>query len=166
MLCGAHNYHSYKPITFYYLLFTMPLEDFHSQPRGRTIFLIALSLVCLAFGVYRLWDIWAFSLTASETEGQIVVRNSASFIIEFNANGQTFQITEDLPSTKGMSGLTRTKLQPGTKVSVLYDPSTPIRARWNNKRNWVFPLALIFVSVLAGLAGLFPNLANSRFRRN
>ena len=130
------------------------------------IFLIALSLVGLAFGVYRLWDIWAFSLTASETEGQIVARNSASFIIEFNANGRTFQITEDLPSTKGMSGLTRTKLQPGTKVSVLYDPSTPSRAKWNDKRNWVFPLAIIFVSVLAGLAGLFPNLANRPFHRN
>ena len=161
MLCGVYNHHTFKPITL-----TMPPEDYHSQRRGRTIFLIALSLVGLAFGVYLLWDIWAFSLTASETEGQIVARNSASFIIEFNANGRTYQITEDLPSTKGMSGLTRIKLQPGTKVSVLYDPSTPSRARWDDKRNWVFPLAVIFVSVLAGLAGLFPNLANRPFRRN
>ena len=148
------------------VFFTMSLEDIHSQPRGRIIFLIALSLVGLAFGVYRLWDIWAFSLVASETEGQIVARNSASFIIEFNANGQIFRITEDLPSTKGMSSLTRTKLQPGTKVSVLYDPSSPSRARWNDKRNWVFPIALIFVSILAGLAGLYPNLAKSPLRRN
>jgi Protein of unknown function (DUF3592) len=144
----------------------MPQENIHSQPRGRIIFLIALSLVGLAFGAYRLFDFWAFSLTASETEGQIVARNSASFIIEFNANGQTFRITEDLPSTKGMSGLTRTRLQPGTKVSVLYDPSTPRRARWNDKRNWAFPLAIIFVSVLAGLAGLFPDVANRPFRRD
>ncbi len=144
----------------------MPLENIHSQPRGRIIFLIALSLVGLAFGAYRLLDIWAFSLTASETEGQIVARNSASFIIEFNANGRTFQITEDLPSTKGLSGLTRTRLQPGTKVSVLYDPSSPSRARWNDNRNWVFPLVVILLSVLVGLAGLFPNFANRSFRRN
>jgi len=63
-----------------------------------------------------------------------------------------------------MSGLTRTRLQPGTKVSVLYDPSAPSRARWNDKRNWVFLLAVIFVLALTGFAGLFPDLAYRPFR--
>ena len=142
--------------------FTAP----QTPQRRRIILLIVLSVGGLTFGAYRLWDTWAFNLLAAETQGQIVARNGLTFTIQYVVDGRTFQITEDLPGTKGMSGTTRMQLHVGAMVPVLYEPSSPNNARWEAERNWVFPLGILFVSVLAGFAGLFPDIAGRSIRRN
>ena len=131
--------------------------------RQRKPFFIVLAIVGLLYGAYLIWDIVGFTLTAEETQGRIIARDNSAFTIQYKVDDQTFQIKEDLPSTKGMSGIERMKLQPGTMVSVLYNPSFPENARWKANRNWVFPLAVVFVSLLAGFVGLFPDLALRRF---
>jgi Protein of unknown function (DUF3592) len=134
---------------------TMSLQ---SGRRGAAVALV-IALVGLPYGVYRLWDAWSFTSQAREAIGEIVERDSSQFTIRYAAEGRTFQITENLPSTKGMSGLKRAELQPGVEVTVLYDPVSPQNARWKSDRVWAFPIAVILVSVLAGLAGLFPDVA-------
>lgn len=64
-----------------------------------------------------------------------------------------------------MSILRRERLQPGATVSVLYDPLSPSNARWNAD-NWVWPLIVMLLSILIGLAGFFPNLARRSFGRD
>jgi len=116
-----------------------------------------IALIGLPYGTYHLWDFWRFASKAREAQGHVVARDSSTFTIQFTAEGQTFQFEEDLPGTKGMSGQRRSALQLGTAVTVLYDPSSPQKARWKSNRLWVFPLAILFISVLAGLAALFPD---------
>lgn len=101
---------------------------------------------------------------AQEAQGQIVARDSANIIIQFEVGGRIFEIQEALPSTRGAAGLQRVKLQVGTMVPVLYDPSSPQNARWRTERLWVFPVAIILVSVLAALAGLFPDFMSRSWR--
>jgi len=143
----------------------MEPDDPQASQRRRITFLIVLSFVGFAYGAYRLWDALAFGAVASRTQGQVVAREGSSFTIEFSVDGQVFHITEDLPGTKGMTGMERARLQPGASVVVLYDPSSPSHARWDAKRNWFFPLAVMAVSMLAGLAGWRPDLAGRTFRR-
>ena len=127
--------------------------------------LIILSLIGLAYGAYLILDIVGFTSTAEETQGRIIARDSFTFTIQYEVNGQTYQIRQDLPSAKGMSGINRMKLQPGVAATVLYDPSSPQNARWKSNRNWVFPIAILFVSLLAGFGGLFPQVALRSFRQ-
>ncbi len=142
------------------------MNENQSPERQRKPAFIILSVLGLIYGAHLLWNIIGFTSAASETQGRIITRDNFTFTIQYTVNGKTFQITEDLPSTKGMSGMKRMKLQPGSTVTVLYDPSSPGNAKWNANRNWVFPLAVIFVSLLAGFAGLFPDIALRSFDRN
>jgi len=131
--------------------------------KPRIVSLIVLSIAGLVYGVYMLAEIVLFVAIASETEGQIVSRNGSTFVIQYRVEGQTFMITEALPSTRGMSGLNRAALQPGTVVPVLYDPSEPGDARWNASRNWFFPICVIAVSLPCGFLGFWPNRAKNPF---
>ena len=141
----------------------MQLANPIRSQRRRIIFLIVLSVIGFAYGVYRLCDFGVFRIRAVETQGQIIARDGSQFTIQYNVNGSAYLITEDLPSTKGMTGLKRMKLQPGVTVSVLYDPLSPAHAKWAAERNWVFPLAIMFISLLAGFAGLFPDVVSRPF---
>lgn len=130
----------------------------NQNQRGRAS-IIGLILACLgiAYATWLLLDYAQFLAKARETPGEIVARNSSDFTIQYQVDGQTFQIEEKLPSTKGMSGLRRMGLQPGVEVTVLYDPGAPQKAKWKSDRLWVFPAAFLFVCVLAALAALYPN---------
>jgi Protein of unknown function (DUF3592) len=129
---------------------------------GKKALLTVIAVVAFSFGAYRLWDIWNFSRNALEAQGVIVERTSNQFTIEFTANGRSYQIEEELPSTKGADVETRMRLQPGVYVTVLYDPDSPQDARWKSARNWVFPGALCAIGVLFGLAAYRPNLGLPR----
>ncbi len=131
----------------------------------RRPFLLVISFIGIAIGAYLLLDFESFSSEASETEGQIVARDGVRFTIEYTVDGRMYRITEDLPSAKGMSGLSRSKLQPGSKVIVLYDPSSPGNARWQSSRNWIFPVLVLLLAVLAGVGGLFPGIFAKSLRR-
>jgi len=135
----------------------------HTQ-KPRILFLVVLSVIGLAYGIYLLFDYLKFTSSASETQGQVVARDGSRFTIEYNVGGQTFRIRESLPSTRGMSGLKRARLRPGATVSVLYDPLSPANGRWN-ANNWIWPLVVLALSILCGLAGLFPNVARKPFGR-
>ncbi len=116
------------------------------------------------FGTYRLLDTWSFVSRAQEATGVIVARDTRIFTIQYEVAGQSYQIDEDLPSTKGMSGLTRMRLQVGTPVPVLYDPSSPEKAKWKDARLWVFPLAVLAVSVIAAFCSWVPDVMFRPFR--
>jgi hypothetical protein len=118
----------------------------------------------LVFGAYRLFDAWSFVSRAHEAAGVIVARDSHVFTIQFEVEGQTYQVEEQLPSTKGMSGQARMHLQVGTPVDVLYDPASPGNAKWKSSRLWAFPLAVLGVSFIAALCCLFPGLMFRSFR--
>lgn len=126
--------------------------------RQRTIFALLVASLGLPYGIYRLWDAWSFTSRAREVTGEIVERDSSRFTIRYVVEGQAFQIEEDLPIAKGMSRSRRIELQPGVQVTVLYNPAAPQEARWDSDRIWAFPIIVILVSVLAGLAGLRPDL--------
>ena len=132
-------------------------------PRKRKRAFIIASIAGLIYGVYLLWDFTGFSLRASEIQGRIVARDHFTFTIQYVVDGTTYHIQQELPGTKGMSGIKRMKLQPGAVVTVLYDPSSPGDARWKSNRNLVFPFAVIFLALLAGFAGLFPDIALRSF---
>jgi hypothetical protein len=123
-----------------------------------------IAVLGFTFGAYRLLDTWSFMSRAHEAQGIIVARDSHVFTIQFEADGQTYQIEEDLPSTRGMSGQTRMQLQVGTPVSVLYNPASPGKARWKASRLWVFPLAMIIVAIIAALCCLFPDFMSRPWR--
>jgi hypothetical protein len=133
-----------------------------TSPRPRSqgaLIALMIALAGLSYGVYRLRDAWSFTSHAREAIGEIVDRGSSRFTIRYAVGKQTFEIAEDLPSTRGMSALRRTQLQPGAQVPVLYDPVSPQNARWKSDRIWAFPIIVILVSALVGLASLFPNAA-------
>jgi len=136
-----------------------------SDPRkqGRIIAGI-IAVLGFVFGAYRLFDAWSFASRAHEAAGVIVARDSHVFTIQFEVEGQSYQIEEELPSTKGMSGQARMRLQVGTPVSVLYDPASPGNARWKSNRLWAFPPAVLAVSLIAALCCLFPDLMFRSFR--
>jgi Protein of unknown function (DUF3592) len=125
---------------------------------------LLIAMLGLPYGTYCLWDFWRFISRAQEAQGQIVARDSTTFTIRFEAEGRTFQIEEDLPSRRGTAGLQRMVLQPGATVTVLYDPSSPQNAKWKTERLWVFPVAIILVSTLAGLVALFPDFMSRSWR--
>ena len=139
------------------------MSDQQTMPRQRKIGLIIASIAGLIYGTSILWNFTAFSWRASETQGRIVARDSFTFTIQYAVDGRTYQIQQDLPGTRGMSGIKRMQLQPGAAVTVLYDPSSPGDARWKSNRNLVFPFAVIFIALLAGFAGMFPELALRSF---
>jgi len=132
----------------------------------RKIIFVFLSITGLTYGAYLLRDIVNFTFTAEETHGQIIARDNSTFTVEYKVSEQTYRIKQDLPSTKSVSGIERAKLQRGTQVLVLYDPSYPGNGRWKSSRNWIFPSAVIFVSLVAGFAGFFPNAASKPLNRN
>lgn len=132
------------------------------QRRQGAIICVLIAALGLPYGAYGLWNYWNFASKAKEAAGQIVARNSSTFTIQYTVNEQTYQIDEDLPNTKGMSGQNRIALQPGKAVMVLYDPMSPQSARWQSDRLWLFPVAIIFVSALAGLGALFPEFMSQR----
>ncbi|MFZ1082973.1 MAG: DUF3592 domain-containing protein [Candidatus Kryptoniota bacterium] len=134
----------------------------HKKPKN--ILFIILSVIGLFYEIYLLSDYLVFTLSASETQGQIIARDGTSFTIQYTVEGHTFRIKHDLPSTKGMSIIRRERLRPGATVAVLYDPLSPSNARWNAD-NWLWPLIVIFLSILFGLAGFFPDLARKSFGR-
>jgi hypothetical protein len=129
-----------------------------SQLRRKTVLLL-LAVVGLSYGGYRLWDAWNFTSHAREAQGQVVDRNSSTFTIQYQVNGQTFQFDERLPSTKGMNIERRMELQPGASVAVLYDPASPANGRWKSRRLWFFPASVLFISALCGIAALLPDPA-------
>ena len=139
------------------------MNDQQTMPRQRKIGLIIASIAGLIYGTYLLWNFTAFSWRASEIQGQIVARDHFTFTIQYVVDGRTYHLQQELPGTKGMSGIRRMKLQPGTAVTVLYDPSAPGDARWKSDRNLVFPFAVIFLALLAGFVGLFPDIALRSF---
>ena len=130
----------------------------------RIMLLIVFSGIGLVYGMYLLFNYFSFISSASEIQGQVVAREGSHFTIRYVVDGQTFHITEPLPSTKGMSGLERARLRPGAMVTVLYDPRSPANGRWN-ANNWIWPLVVIALSILCGLAGLFPNAMRGSFGR-
>jgi hypothetical protein len=132
--------------------------------KPRIVFLIILSAIGLPYGIYLLSDYIFFTSLALETQGQVVARDGSNFTIQYTVEGQTFRIKHSLPSTKGMTGLERARIRPGATVSVLYDPSSPGDGRWN-AHNWVWPLVVIVLSVICGLAGFFPDIARKPFGR-
>jgi hypothetical protein len=140
------------------------MDTIQTSTKPRIVFLIILSIIGFAYGIYLWSDYFIFTLSACETQGLIVSREGSSFTIQYNVEGQTFQIKQGLPSTKGMSGLKRAKLQPGATVSVLYDPMSPGDARWN-AHIWVWPLIVIILSMLTGVAGFFPDIARKSVGR-
>ncbi len=139
------------------------MQDDSGAPKSKIVIFIIVGFAGFTFGAYLLWDILDFASVAEEGEGKILSRNASSFVIQYSVNGQTFAITEALPSTKGMSGLERSRLQPGTTVAIFYEPQSPGTARWNAQRNWIFPLCVIAVSVLCGFVGFFPDRARRPF---
>lgn len=107
--------------------------------------------------MYMLVAAWAFARSAHRVQGLIVDSDNASFTVEYRVNGQTLQLTESLPSTKGMSGLTRMQLRPGNSVPILYDPALPSRARWDSNRAWGLPVAIMALATIAFGAAMFPD---------
>lgn len=119
--------------------------------------IVAVLAICgFVYGVYMLASAWAFGRTAQRVQGLIVDRDGTHFTVEYRVNGQALQLTEMLPSAKGMSGMTRRELQPGNSVPVLYDPAAPTRAKWDSNRVWGWPAAIIAVATLAFCAAMFP----------
>jgi hypothetical protein len=133
------------------------MSSSNGQRHQGAIICVLIAALGLPYGAYGLWDYWSFASKAREAAGQIVARNSTTFTIQYTVDQQTYQIDESLPNTKGMSGQNRIALQPGKAVTVLYDPMSPGSARWQSERLWLFPLAILFVSGLAGLGALFPD---------
>ena len=132
--------------------------------RQGIIISLLIAVVGLPYGTYHLWEYWRFASKAQEAQGRVVARDSSTFTIQFAVDGQTFQIAEALPGTKGMAGQRRSALQPGAAVTVLYDPSSPQKARWQNNRLWVFPLAIFLISAIAGFSAWFPDLMSRPLR--
>lgn len=132
--------------------------------RQKAIIALVIAALGLPYGLYRLWDAWSFTSRARETAGEIVGRDSARFTIRYIVDDQPYQIQETLPSTRGMSGYRRARLQPGVQVAVLYDPASPQKARWDSDRIWATPIVVLFLSVLTGLAGLRPDVMFRSFR--
>jgi hypothetical protein len=133
-------------------------------PAQRRILALLISSLGLLYGTYRLWDAWSFTSQAREATGEVVQRDSSQFTIRYIVGEQAFQIQEDLPIARGMSAYRRTEIQPGVQVAVLYDPASPQKARWESDRIWAFPVVVILISVLAGLAGLRPDVMFRPFR--
>jgi len=119
--------------------------------------LLILACIGIAYSCWLLLGYVHFAGEATETQGVVVARDSIRFTIEFQVDGQTFRIEEDLPSTKGSSGLERVRLRPGAEVTVLYDPASPQNAKWKSNRLWIFPVAILALSSLGGMVALFPN---------
>jgi hypothetical protein len=130
----------------------------------RKIVALLIASLLLPYGIYRLWDAWSFTSQGREVAGEVVQRDSSRFTIRYVVGDQAFQIQEDLPIARGMSAYRRMELQPGEQVAVLYDPASPQKARWDSDRIWVFPIAVILVSGLTGLAGLRPDVMFRPFR--
>jgi len=120
--------------------------------------LAVLAICAFGWGVYMLLAAWSFSRTAHRVQGLIVDRDNANFTVQYMVNGQMLQLTEALPSTKGMSGMTRQQLRPGNSVPVLYDPALPTRAKWDSNRVWALPAAIMAVAMIAFGVAMFPNL--------
>jgi hypothetical protein len=133
-------------------------------PAQRRILALLIASLGLLYGTYRLWDAWSFTSQAREVVGQVVQRDSSQFTIRYMVGEQAFQIQEDLPIARGMSAYRRTEIQPGAQVAVLYDPASPQKARWDSDRIWAFPIVVLVIAVLAGLAGLRPDLMFRPFR--
>lgn len=129
---------------------------------GRKTLLTFIAVVAFSYGAYRLWEFWSFSRDAHETQGVIVDRTSNQFTIQFTVDGRSYEIEEDLPSTKGADVEMRMRLQPGVYVKVLYDPESPQNARWKSARNWAFPAALCAIGIMCGLAAYRPSLGPQR----
>lgn len=141
-----------------------PLTTPQGQRRRGVIIFLLIAAVGMPYGAYHLLDYWRFAFKAHEAPGFVVARDSSSFTIQFAVNGRTFQIDEALPGTKGMGRPRRSEVQPGFAVMVLYDPSSPQKARWKNDRNWLVPLATLLISAICGLAYWFPNAASRPLR--
>jgi hypothetical protein len=133
-------------------------------PAQRRILALLIAALGLTYGSYRLWDAWSFTSQAREVAGEVVQRDSSQFTIRYFVGDQAFQIQEDLPIARGMAAYRRTEIQPGVQVAVLYNPASPQKARWDSDRIWAFPIVVILVSVLAGLAGLCPDVMFRPFR--
>ena len=134
------------------------------QRRPGRIIAGIIAVLGFVFGAYRLLDAWSFASRAHEAPGVIVARDSHVFTIQFEVEGQNYLVEEELPSTKGVSGQARMRLQVGTPVTVLYDPAAPGSAKWKSSRLWFFPIAVLAVSLIAALCCLFPDLMFRSFR--
>ena len=115
----------------------------------KSAFIIITSTIGFVLGIYLLWDYLSFALMADEAQGQVVAIGDHYFTIQYNVEGQTFQINERIPKHGGMTM--------GRTVSVLYDPLSPAKAQWSNN-NWIYPIILIFLSISMFLAVLYPKL--------
>jgi len=114
----------------------------------KSAFIIVASTIGFAAGIYLLWDYLSFTLMADETQGRVVAISDHYFTIQYNVEGQTFQIKEHIP---------KWGMRHGWTVSVLYDPLSPNNARVSNK-NWIYPVILIFLSISWFLYPLYPKI--------
>lgn len=60
----------------------------HKKPKN--ILFIILSVIGLFYEIYLLSDYLVFTLSASETQGQIIARDGTSFTIQYTVEGHTF----------------------------------------------------------------------------
>lgn len=141
-----------------------PLTTPQGRRRPRIIIFLLIAVVGIPYGAYHLLDYWIFAFKAHEAPGQVVARDSSTFTIQFAVDGQPFHIDEALPGTRGMGRPRRSEVQPGFAVMVLYDPSAPQKARWKHDVNWAFPLAILLISAICGLAYWFPDAASRPLR--
>ncbi|MGD1046718.1 MAG: DUF3592 domain-containing protein [Bacteroidota bacterium] len=125
------------------------LQSLHNP---KSAFMIITSTIGFVIGIYFLWDYLSFSLMADETLGQVVAIGDHYFTIQYNVEGQTLRIQERIPKHGGMSM--------GRTVSVLYDPLSPDKAQWSNHK-WIYPFALICLSIFLFLSGLYPKTFGS-----
>jgi hypothetical protein len=86
--------------------------------------LAVLAICAFAWGVYMLLTAWSFGRTAHRVQGLIVDRDNANFTVQYMVDGQMLQLTEALPTTKGMSGVTRQQLARQQRPGALRSSST------------------------------------------
>ena len=130
--------------------------QFPREPAFVTLLILACSGI--AYSCRLLLGYVHFAAKATGTQGVVVARDSIRFTIEFQVDGQTFRMEEDLPSIKGSSALERVRLRPGAEVTVLYDPASPQNAKWKSNRLWIFPVAILALSSLGAMVALFARL--------
>ncbi|GEM_PF-4129303 len=118
----------------------------HSAP-WQLILVFAAACFFLFIGVYLLIGNIRFLKKAVKAEGEVVAEKAESGykggviydpVIRFTArDGRQRTFVSDFGMSAGMP-------KPGTKVTVLYDPEKPHKAKWDDSIGlWVFPFLFI-----------------------
>ena len=122
--------------------------DMNSANASSRYLLWSIAILGGLYAVLSLGRTAVFTSRAEQIQGVVSARGPATFTIDYEVQGQRFSIEVPLPRVKG-SSKKRSSLQPGASVTVLYDPRTPARGVWKSNREWVFPTAILVVSLLA-----------------